>query len=666
MPITIIFSAHESLMHRLRSGHATTDESKRYAEEVSDAALDRIVRAGGTHVHIACYKGFGLSYEQETIDRAADFIRRAKERGLKSAVYTQGPVIYQETFLQENPEAEDWLAKTYLEQPRIYCQQTFRQWTCVAAEGFIQYQEKMLRTVVERTKPDTVFMDNTLLQPPPFDCHCPHCQKAFQEYLNKQMGDRLSEIGLVSLDGVRIPNLEMFRHPDSLRDTRDPVLQQYLLFRLESLKQFQLRMNSAIKEQNPDILFRVNAGTYAFTSNVPLKQGQWFETSSAASDFWTVEEQTLRPRFEANGQVVTKARINKVGEFCGRVIPRPFWGEKGLEDYRITIGEILAFARGKSAGRFNLAQPWEQIEPLVPVYNWARNLEDKIDAGEMVAPIAVARLLHSQLFKNYIPLSSAYCVEQALFEAHLPFTIATDSLFERLDEFDAVILPEMSAISDKQLDALWAWIEKGGGLVLIGDAATTDEYLRPRLPNPLADLFPPEQTSELVEIASPHWVPKVNVAKITKPMKAALGKGKVTWLPRLLPGKDGTHLIRENRTYRVPVDETLSAEKATEVLENVRSVLRKPLPIEVEGAPHLLAEYRKTEDALFVHLNNVSKEGPAEKTLLRSRLAGSKKAIVSPMEEESVEIAPQQQQDGETLFELPPIQRYALVEIPLQ
>ena len=80
MPITYSFGAHEPLRHRLRTGHAATDERERYRAEVSDAAIEDAVRAGATSVHVACYKGFGLSFEQDTLDRAADFARRALDR----------------------------------------------------------------------------------------------------------------------------------------------------------------------------------------------------------------------------------------------------------------------------------------------------------------------------------------------------------------------------------------------------------------------------------------------------------------------------------------------------------------------------------------------------------------------------------------------------------
>jgi hypothetical protein len=668
MPVSYSLGAHEPLAHRLRTGNAATDERQRYAEEVSDAALDRAVAIGADTVHIACYKGFGLAHEKDTIARAADFAARARKRDLRVSVYVQGAPVYYETFLAETPEAADWLVINQFGQHVPWGFQVFRRYMCLSAMGFIEYQQKMLRTVIDAVGPDDVFMDNVSWNPPPNDCHCPRCQRDFRRHLERTFGERLEdETGIASLDHVEIPRTDPFFYPpDSFRLIRDPIHQESVRFRVRSLRRYLQAMYDTVKSIDANMTFGCNAGCDHFRVNTPYTNGQWLEDINAATDHWSLEEFAFRPRVEPDGSVVSKARINKVAEFYGRTIGRGMWGEATDDDRRVTIGEALAFARGRLGGIGNLAAPAGYFDGIAPTLQWAKGLQEKIAAGKIVAPVATLRLLASQAFVRFVPMHYACMAEQALLEGHVPFLIATDAIFDRLDEFSVVVMPNISALSDGQVERLRGFAQNGGGLVLIGQSATTDERLRVRTNHPFADAFAPDALDSLLEMGPPHFVPRVDVSRLTHTIQGKLGDGNVAWLPTLTP----TSTVQWQRDPYFPFRIVLPEEvrppaEAAELVQLVKAVAPQPFEVEVEAPKCVMAEYRRDGDRLYVHLVNLATDAPARDVALHVSEPIAREAAVYPMDGEAFSVAPRAA--GQVWrVDLDVLDRYALVEVAIK
>ncbi len=668
MSLHYYLGAHEPIAHRLRTGNAATDEQKHYAQEVSDAALDRALAIGAAGVNIACYQGFGLEYEKATIARAADFAVRARKRSLAVSVYVQGAPVYYETFLSETPQAKEWLVTNQFGQPVPWGFQVFRRYMCLICPDFIQYQQKMLHTVIAAVEPSAVFMDNVAWNPPPNDCHCPHCQQAFLAHLHHVFGDRLlDQTGIASLEFVEIPRTDIvFYPPDSFRRIRDPIQQEYIRFRCQSLRRYLEAMRDTIKSINPSIHFACNAGCNHFRINTAYTNGQWLDDIDAATDGWSLEEFTFRPRVENDGSVITKGRINKLGEFFGKTISRGMWGETTDQQRRVTVAEGLAFARDQLGGIGNLAAPKGYFDGILPTLRWAGDLAEKIAAGRIVAPVATLRLFNSQAFVRFTPMHYACMTEQVLFEAHLPFLIATDRIFDRLGEFSVVVLPNMPAISDRQLEQLRSFVQRGGGLLLIGESITTDERLRVRSTHPFADAFEPGTVESIMEMGPPHFVPKVDLTGLTGTIQGKLGKGRVAWMPKLTP----TSTVQWQRDPYFPFRSVLPEEvrppaEAEELVNLIRSLAATPLPVATEAPKHVLAEYRRHADRLYVHLVNLALDAAVNDLRIRLTDQPTGQATVYEMQEQPRRLAVEPV-GNEHCLTLPILQRYALIEIPVK
>ena len=665
MTISYSLGAHEPLAHRLRTGHAATDEWQRFEQEVTDDALDRAVAIGADTVHIGAYKGFGLDYEAEFLARAADFAERARRRGLRVSVYVQGPPVYYETFLVEQPDASGWLVRNQFGQHVPWGFQVFRRYMCMNHPDFIAYQQRVLRVVLEATKPDHAIMDNVHWNPPPNDCHCDHCQAAFREHLQQTFGDRLEhETGLQSLTFVEIPSTDpIFYPPDSFRQFRDPIHQEYIRFRCLSLARHLRAMADTVRAVCPKTEFTCNAGCDNFRANQAYAAGQWLEDIDGVLDGWSLEEHCFRPRLEPDGAVVTKGRINKLAEFYGRTLGRSMWGETNDDERRVSLGEMLAFARGHVSGIGNLAAPEGYFDGIVPALNWAKGLAHSIAAGTIIAPIATLRLFASQAFVRFTPMHYACMTEQALFDAHLPFLIATDAVFDRLDEFGVLILPHQPALSDAQIEKLRAFVHRGGGLVLIGESATTDERLRVRIEHPFADAFDADALGELLEMGPPHFVPRVDISKLTQTITGQLGDGRIVWMPRLTP----TSTVQWQRDPYFPFRSVLPEEvrppaEAETLIDLIRTVSAAPLPVVVDAPRHVLAEYRRDAQRTYVHLVNLDTAAPAHDLTIRMTDVRADEAVMHEMEAPSRPLTIMAEPQG-CAITIDRLTRYALVEI---
>ncbi len=83
-----------------------------------------------------------------------------------------------------------------------------------------------------------------------------------------------------------------------------------------------------------------------------------------------------------------------------------------------------------------------------------------------------------------------YGALSTLLESHIPFEVLSERQLDRLSAFEALLLPQVEALSEAQADALREWVQGGGRLLVTGEEATRyDQFGNPRDDYALADLF---------------------------------------------------------------------------------------------------------------------------------------------------------------------------------
>ncbi len=132
------------------------------------------------------------------------------------------------------------------------------------------------------------------------------------------------------------------------------------------------------------------------------------------------------------------------------------------------------------------------------LFSWIAAHEETLYAPTL-RPYANVAVLYSQATVDYRDrgdweisdrTDAFYGTLSLLLESHIPFEVLSERQMERLDEFDALILPQVEALSDAQAESLRAWVQRGGTLIVTGEEATLyDERGNPRPDYALADLF---------------------------------------------------------------------------------------------------------------------------------------------------------------------------------
>ena len=79
---------------------------------------------------------------------------------------------------------------------------------------------------------------------------------------------------------------------------------------------------------------------------------------------------------------------------------------------------------------------------------------------------------------------------QALIRARIPYLpIHADQLEEAVGRLSLLILPNLGAMSDTQLDGVRRFVTNGGGLLATGESSLFNEWGEPRLDFALGDFF---------------------------------------------------------------------------------------------------------------------------------------------------------------------------------
>lgn len=143
------------------------------------------------------------------------------------------------------------------------------------------------------------------------------------------------------------------------------------------------------------------------------------------------------------------------------------------------------------------AYQWDrrQFKTALPVYQWHAKHEECLVNRKPVASIGV---LYSQRNADFYGQERAdervalpyYGIIQGLVRARIPYLpIHIDNLERDAKALSAVILPNLSVLSDQQMQSVRRFVKAGGGLLATGESSLYDEHGLKRSDFGLADLF---------------------------------------------------------------------------------------------------------------------------------------------------------------------------------
>lgn len=308
-------------------------------------------------------------------------------------------------------------------------------------------------------------------------CYCKHCRANYK-------ADR----------GAAIPK----------RDMQSADFRKYLHWADRKLESLVQRMQARLKKINPDIAlvtWTTNAGRFGhlldIPRNMPARMNLLFDAPD--QEFWMDETNRGASIVPAFGAAYVWAVSNHRVAFAEPYLMsrgNPY-GKDSFPAHEVERRVLLALTHGAGPS-LAILQP-ENLRPAVKHClaevkkrkPWLTHKEPEPWAAVLVSDNTRVFYGRSggQVEERY--LANVFGFFRAALEEHLPFTLINDWNLtpDDLAKFKVLVLPNAACLSDAQCEAVWAFVQKGGGLVASLDTGLCDEFGTPRKAPALADVL---------------------------------------------------------------------------------------------------------------------------------------------------------------------------------
>jgi hypothetical protein len=548
-------------------------EEADYRNEHTEATVRKLKDLGVTIAIIDFFKGFGLEAEAEHISLARKMGGLLHQHGIRVGLYVGSTIAY-ETFLLEEPSAQEWFVPDYLGRPVIYGDQTFRKRVYFMHPGYVNYIKRVVRMGVGDLKADLIHFDNTSLQGRPEIFQHPLAVKDFRQYLQTAYSpaELKERLGFSNVKYVLPPVIE---RPLVVID--DPLFQLWTDFRCRQLNRYYQDMQTYIHGLNPAVVIDSNPSSGMAGTNTIWEQGISYPGLFPHMEIsWT--EEGNYAGITQDGILVSKIRTYKTGSILGTQIVTytaggGYYGGEGGN--RASMAESMVFNRqslGMVGGVLRAPEIPENQRQYIRFFNqnfkYYRDVRNLPDA-------AVLYSYASMGFNNDRPAVSFMLFTQALIQAMVPFDIIFDGNLKDLSKYRVLILADQECLDDDQMILIRKYVAQGGGLVATEQSSL---YTTRRLRRPDFGL------KDLLKVSAPAWQGPRGEEKNLQiaPVQNRVGRGRVTYIPSVQPAIEKPRAGRMSSKYwKLPLN-------WKELIEGVKWAAGDRLSLEV-NAPRTLA-----------------------------------------------------------------------------
>jgi hypothetical protein len=654
----IIWFNHEPLIFPLRRGGHFENWQDLYEQQHSAENIVAMARAGVRYGRLHFYKGLGLKLEMPEMLKTREAAERMHAQGMKVSLYVGG-TMFAETFYRELPEAQNWEQRDQLGRWVPYMEtQTFRHYPCPNEPAYRDYVKKALKFGVEQVGADQFFFDNVQLQPEPKSCRCPRCLRAFKDFLRRRYPlpeDVRRRFGYPDVDFLEVNEWEVYNRPEDVRTIDDPVLQEWVLFRCESLAHHNTDLADYIKSLNPDISVGFNLkGLYGF--NRMWLNGIYHPFYHGHSDFICFDVDGVNARLDSvTGALVSEIRSYKMARTLNMSC------HDFLEE-ELRLAVHMAFNYQRRLPRFGYqggAWDWGAESIFTPLMEFFREYNDRYYTQTVGrADVAVLCSWPSMAYSMGSTLVPVILMEQVLIQHQVPFDIIFDEQLNSIDRYGAVILPGQEALSQLTIDQLLQYVRGGGTLIFSGDTARFNRWREERQRNPLLSLIGPRVGTKLISKTE--------------------GQGKLLYLPEIPPStKPGAYAFGNNpeiiasaqgRDNRFSPPEWTLPENHAEIYRQLAASLNRGLSLETTAPLSMVAEIwdRPVSSETILHFVNFDQKQAAQEFSATVRLkAGQGVKMVqffSPDVDQPRQLS-FSEKGGKISFIVPPTRLYGMIVI---
>jgi hypothetical protein len=513
--------SHEPYIFVVRCGGQSMNARETYEREQSEEVIRELKDQGVEVFHTHLYKGFGMAAEKPEMEdtvRTAAIVHRL---GMKIDTYIQWDSMMYETLFVEEPRAKDWIQCDASGQPVMLeygYQQSFRYLPCFSNQDFIDYLKKVVRYAVTEVKTDFIHFDNFTLSAEPNSCHCGACKTGFRQRLRTKYsaGERKERFGFENVDYVSPPLWNATNLPEKLKIITDPVFQEWIDYRCQTMADALSQMAELIRSLNPEVVIEINYGGIVGYNSPWIRGTDYARLLPYTQVFW--DESDGKPEFTADGRLITAIRTYKMARTYRNIVLTY------ISVSEAAIAECLAF--NQTIGFAGVSPLSADVVKYIDFYRKQRGL---YVGAEDLAPVAVLRSYASITYNNASAGLSAILVEQALIQAKIPFRLIADAHLAELSPAacKVLILPDTECLSDEQLRAIQRYVAAGGGLVVTEQAGLYDGWRRMRVEPGLKDLVEGQIP------ASGHNRKNGEAVAANQPWRKTVGRGRTVYIPAI-------------------------------------------------------------------------------------------------------------------------------------
>lgn len=363
--------------------------------------------------------------------------------------------------------------------------------------------EKLLDTSVDLTKPENVPLRSLSLNSPYGDHLIENAAEIFKDYKVDGIsfdGNYHSMINYTPYD-IELFRKETGREFPAKIDLTDDNFKVYMLWADTKLENWYRRLHKRLREVNPQAAvytWTTNAGRYGhFLTSPRVMSARMNLLFDSPVQEWWLDEVNL-------GSSV-------VAGFGAAYVRAVTGGRTGAsEPYIMSRGNpysTSSFPRHELLVRCMLAMTNGSITPLAVPTAAGREAGDQTireigkrkkwlirTTSEPWGAILVSEQTRQfyaagQIMERF--LSHALGAFRVGYEEHLLLTLITDMDLtpERLARYKVLILPNVAALSDRQVETIRTYVQNGGGLVATCETSLFDELGHARPNFAMADLF---------------------------------------------------------------------------------------------------------------------------------------------------------------------------------
>jgi len=464
----VMAGSWEPLIFRVRRdgspGYKPTPEQRRAYEREHSAEMVRQLKSLGVNfVMMHCYKAFGLDAERESMADAVKFAKRCHEAGLRVGVYNFSGTLGWELFYKEFPQAKDWVVLDANGQPVTYGGATYRYYVNRNHPDVQAFLHRLVEFAVNEIRADLLHFDNYHVGPGSE----PSSAERFRAYLGRTFTPEQRErMGITDLAAITPP----LKAPQD-----DPIRRAWIDFSCRSLADSYYDLSCYARSLRKDILVECNPGGVHASLRVPVDHARLLAGGEA---FWDESGRIGYDKDRLTSRIRTYKVARRMDNIAFTYTTTPLEMAEAMAFNLDCLGCVCWFEYGRVTLKPGEKGP--SSKDVTPFIRFFHNRRELLRDASVLADVAVLRSFASTAFAKPELAALPNAVEQALIVNRVPFQIIYDRHLNDLKRYRALVLPGCVAMSDPHIALVKDYVGSGGRVLIVGPAATHDEWMFPR------------------------------------------------------------------------------------------------------------------------------------------------------------------------------------------